>query len=301
MLGSLTEGMESRGIVEMTQGNDMSNTGVTNESPARVLAIASGKGGVGKTNIVSNLAIAFSRAGQRVLAMDGDLGLANLDIAFGLTPDMTLLDIFDGTGTIEEVICDGPEGVKLLPGCSGRYDVANLSEQERFSLFSAIDSLEDDFDILMVDTGAGLNSNAVAFAAAAQTVILVADPDPTSLADAYAFVKVMATRCGIKKVDLIANRVANAKEGEDVYRKLSVLVNRFLQVGINYLGYINTDAAISRATRGGVPVLLGEPNALASQRINSIAHKILAQPYEAPETGGIRLFWKRLVGWKEVS
>ncbi|MBT6436182.1 MAG: MinD/ParA family protein, partial [Deltaproteobacteria bacterium] len=267
----------------------------------RVLGVASGKGGVGKTNIVSNLAIAFSRAGKRVLAMDGDLGLANLDIAFGLTPDMTLLDLFDGTGTIEEVICDGPEGVKLLPGCSGRYDVANLNEQERFSLFAAIDSLEDDFDILMVDTGAGLNSNAVAFAAAAQTVILVADPDPTSLADAYAFVKVMATRCGIKKVDLIANRVANAKEGEDVYRKLSVLVNRFLQVGINYLGYINTDAAISRATRGGVPVLLGEPNALASQRINSIAHKILAQPYEAPETGGIRLFWKRLVGWKEVS
>lgn len=301
MMGSLTEGINSRGIVEMTQGNDMSNTGVTNETPARVLAIASGKGGVGKTNIVSNLAIAFSRAGKRVLAMDGDLGLANLDIAFGITPDMTLLDIFDGTGTIEEVICDGPEGVKILPGCSGRYDVANLSEQERYSLFSAIDSLEDDFDILMVDTGAGLNSNAVAFAAAAQTVILVADPDPTSLADAYAFVKVMATRCGIKNVDLISNRVANAKEGEDVYRKLSVLVNRFLQVGINYLGHINTDAAISRATRGGVPVLLGEPNALASQRINSIAHKILAQPYEAPETGGIRLFWKRLVGWKEVS
>jgi flagellar biosynthesis protein FlhG len=301
MLVSLTEGVKARGIVEMTQGNDVSSEGLSNATSARVLAIASGKGGVGKTNIVSNLSIAFARAGKRVLAMDGDLGLANLDIAFGLTPDMTLLDIFDGTGSIEDVICDGPEGVKVLPGCSGRYDVANLSEQERYSLFAAIDTLEDDFDILLVDTGAGLNSNAVAFAAAAQTVILVADPDPTSLADAYAFMKVMATRCGIKKVDLIANRVANAKEGEDIYRKLSVLVNRFLQVGINYLGYINTDAAISRATRGGVPVLLGEPNALASQRINSIAHKILAQPYEAPETGGIRLFWKRLVGWKEVS
>jgi len=285
----------------MTQGNDVSSEGLSHATPARVLAIASGKGGVGKTNIVSNLSIAFARAGKRVLAMDGDLGLANLDIAFGITPDMTLLDIFDGTGSIEDVICDGPEGVKLLPGCSGRYDVANLTEQERYSLFAAIDSVEDDFDILLVDTGAGLNSNAVAFAAAAQTVILVADPDPTSLADAYAFMKVMATRCGIKKVDLIANRVASAKEGEDVYRKLSVLVNRFLQVGINYLGHINNDAAISRATRGGVPVLLGEPNALASQRINSIAHKILAQPYEAPETGGIRLFWKRLVGWKEVS
>ena len=301
MLESLHRDKKIQGNVKMTVGNDIRNQGATQVEPARVLAIASGKGGVGKTNIVSNLAIAFSRAGKRVLAMDGDLGLANLDIAFGLTPDMTLLDIFDGTGTIDEVICDGPEGVKLLPGCSGRYDVANLNEQERYSLFAAIDTLEDDFDILMVDTGAGLNSNAVAFAAAAQTVILVADPDPTSLADAYAFVKVMAQRCGIKKVALVANRVSNAKEGEDVYRKLSVLVNRFLQVGIDYLGYINTDAAISRATRGGVPVLMGEPNALASQRINSIAHKILAQPYEAPETGGIRLFWKRLVGWKEVS
>jgi len=291
---------QAQGIQMMAHSSE-SSVSTNNNRPARVIAVSSGKGGVGKTNLVANLGIAFAQSGSKVLALDGDLGLANLDIALGVTPDLNMLDLFDGTATINEILCDAPEGVTLLPGCLGRYDLANLNEQERYSLFAAIDSLENDYDILLVDTGAGLNSNAVAFAAAAQDVVIVADPDPTSMADAYAFIKVLATQCAIKRVQLVANRVSGAKDGEEIYRKLSALVGRFLQVRIDYLGYVNQDAAISRATRGGVPVLLGEPNSLASQRISTIARKILSLPSEAPEVGGIRLFWKRLVGWKEVS
>jgi flagellar biosynthesis protein FlhG len=291
---------QAQGIQIMAQTGEGS-VSVSNTRAARVIAVSSGKGGVGKTNLVANLGIAFARTGAKVLALDGDLGLANLDIAFGVHPDMSMLDLFDGTASITEILCEAPEGVTLLPGCSGRYDLANLSEQERYSLFAAIDTLENDYDVLLVDTGAGLNSNAVSFAAAAQDVVIVADPDPTSMADAYAFIKVLATQCAVKRVQLVANRVSGPKDGEEIYRKLSALVGRFLQVRIDYLGYVNQDAAISRATRGGVPVLIGEPNSLASQRIVTIARKILSQPSESPEVGGIRFFWKRLVGWKEVT
>ncbi len=278
-------------------------TPVNAKSPtkARVIAVSSGKGGVGKTSIVSNLAITFARQGARVLAMDGDLGLANLDIALGLKPDLNLLDLFDETATIDEILTQGPEGVTLLPGCSGRYDLANLGERDRYKLFQAVDTLEDQFDLLLIDTGAGINSNAVGFASAAQTIVMVADPDPTSLADAYAFIKVMAMECGTKKVQLIANRVAGAREGEEVYDRLSTLSNRFLGVGVEYLGYVNNDAAIARATRERVPVVVGYPSSLASQRLQSIASKILALPIESSQSSGISLFWKRLVGWKEAS
>lgn len=285
----------------MSETPTTTSTSEQTPASARVIAVSSGKGGVGKTSIVSNLAISFARQGARVLAMDGDLGLANLDIALGLKPDLNLLDLFDETATIDEILTDGPEGITLLPGCSGRYDLANLDERDRYKLFQAVDTLEDRFDLLLIDTGAGINSNAVGFAAAAQTIVMVADPDPTSLADAYAFIKVMAMECGTKKVQLIANRVAGAREGEEVYERLSTLSNRFLGVGVEYLGYVNNDAAIARATRERVPVVVGYPSSLASQRLQSIASKILALPAGASQSAGISLFWKRLVGWKEAS
>ena len=215
----------------MSEAPTTTSTPEKNSASARVIAISSGKGGVGKTSIVSNLAISFARQGAKVLAMDGDLGLANLDIALGLKPDLNLLDLFDETATIDEILTEGPEGITLLPGCSGRYDLANLDERDRYKLFQAVDTLENRFDLLLIDTGAGINSNAVSFAAAAQTIVMVADPDPTSLADAYAFIKVMAMECGTKKVQLIANRVAGAREGEEVHDRLSTLANRFLGLG----------------------------------------------------------------------
>lgn len=275
--------------------------GTQKAKPARVIAISSGKGGVGKTSIAANLCLAMAEQGQRVLAMDADLGLANLDICFGVSPTLSLLDLFDGDANINEVLCKGADGVTLLPGCSGRYDLANLNESQRYSLFRAVDSVEDDFDALVLDTGAGIGSNAISFAAAASDVIIVANPEPTSLADAYAFIKVASEEFGIKNFQVIANMVLSAKEAEEVYQKLADLCGRFLNAGVNFLGYIPRDSAVSKAVRSGKPLLLAHPQSPASISIKRIANRILRMPQAKQESGGIQLFWRRVVGFKEAS
>ncbi len=273
----------------------------TATSAPRVIAVASGKGGVGKTNLVANLACAFADSGRRVLAMDADLGLSNLDLCLGVATDFSLLDVVDGDMDISEVLVDGPAGVTLLPGLSGSYDLATIDEQGRYAMFEAIDTLENSFDVLLLDTGAGIGSNAIGFAAAAQTVVIVATPDPTSLADAYAFIKVAAGQRQVKRFELVSSMCASAAEGEAVYERLSNMVNRFLNVSFDYLGCILRDGAVNRGVRAGVPHIVAEPKALASQCVVRVANKILAIPAEASSAAGIGLFWKRLVGWKEAS
>ena len=268
---------------------------------ARVVAVASGKGGVGKTSVAANLAISLGRSGRRVLAMDADLGLSNLDLLFGVSPVLTLLDVFDGVTTLKEVLCPVAEGVMLLPGCAGNYDLANLEVKKRYHLFDTIDTLEDDFDVLVLDTGAGIGSNAVSFAGAASDVVIVINPDPTSLADAYAFMKVASGQFQVKKYNIVSNRVTGAAEGEDVYRRLADFTARFLTVGLDYLGHIPQDGAVVRAVRAGIPLLIGDPDAPASRCVHGIARKILSMPQDTSGSNGIRLFWKRVVGLKEAS
>ncbi len=268
--------------------------------PARVIAISSGKGGVGKTSIAANLCLALAERGKRVLAMDADLGLANLDICFGLTPDLSLLDLFDGDAKIDEVLCECPGGVTLLPGCSGRYDLANLTDKERYSLFEAIDSVEKDFDVLVLDTGAGIGSNAVSFAAASSEVIVVANPEPTSLADSYAFMKVASQEFGVRRFQIVANMVLNTKEAEDVYERLANLTDRFLNAGVELLGYVPKDSAVRKAVKTKTPLLIGSPDAPASRCIKRIASKLINRPQTKHDSGGIRLFWRRVVGVQEV-
>ncbi len=270
-------------------------------TPAKVIAIASGKGGVGKTSVAANLSIAFAQQGKRVLAMDADLGLSNLNLCFGVSPALSLVDLVDGSASIDEVLCEAPEGVSLLPGCSGNYDLANLLVEERYDLFEAIDTLEDQFDVLLLDTGAGIGSNAVSFAAAASEVVMVVTPDPTSLADAYAFIKVASTRFGVKRFHVIANMVTSVAEGEAVFHRLANFTDRFLSVGLEYLGFILRDVAVRQSVRRGTPLLMGKPDALASGCLRRIAARILNLPRDNAGSGGIKLFWRRIAGLREAS
>ena len=270
--------------------------------PVRVIAVASGKGGVGKTQLVANLAVAFAKSGERVLAIDGDLGMANLHIALGATAHSTIADVINGQASIDEVLTQAHEGVTLLPGGSGLYDVANLDDRGHHGLFAAIDQLDDRFDTVIVDTPAGIGNNAVGFAAAAQDILVVANLEPTSLADAYGLIKTLATERHVKHVRVVANMVRSAAEGEEVYRRLSLLVGRFLNIGIDYVGHVLRDPSVPRAVHSGRPVLIGEPDSHATHCFENIARKIQRTKIEAGfETGGVRLFWRRLLGSNQVN
>lgn len=277
----------------------MGEGAVLDADPAtRVIAVTSGKGGVGKTSITANLALIFGELGRKVLTIDGDLGLANLDIALGLQTRGNVMDVLDGTRTINEVLSYANDSVAVLPACSGRYELANLADADRYGLFSAIDSLEDNFDLALIDTAAGIGSNAVAFSGAAQSVLLVATPDPTSLADAYACVKVLSQRHGIKRVRLIANMVRNPSEAEEIHRKIATLVDRFLNVAVDYLGYVPRDSAMNKSLRACTPVVKDNPDAASAEALREIARRLLSDPIDEAN-GGIQLFWKKVLGWKD--
>ena len=261
---------------------------------SKVIAVASGKGGAGKTNLVANLSIAFARMGRRVLALDGDLGLANLDLALGISPKYNVLDLLEQRATIDEIITEAPEGVSVLPGCSGRFELANLSDQTRYNFFQAIDQLENRYDTLLIDTCAGIGSNAIEFAAAAQDVVVIANMEPTSQADAYAFIKVLSNRSNINRMYLVANMVRNLMEGEQVFKRLSGLAERFLGVSLVYIGCILQDKHVSQSIQAGIPLLVAYPKSLASQCVENIARKLVSEKI-ATHGGGIQLFWKRFL------
>jgi|LNFM01.1.fsa_nt_gb flagellar biosynthesis protein FlhG len=272
-------------------------SGLTPIGPT-VIAVTSGKGGVGKTNISANLAIALGQRGARVLAIDADLGLANMDIIMGLAPTYTTADVVSGEVPIEDVIIPGAPNVWLLPGASGQHDLANLSDTGRRNLFTAVDGLDDRFDAIVVDTGAGIGSNAIGFAAAAKDIILVVTPEPTSVADAYGMLKVLCTRCAVRRVHVLANMVAGPADGEQVFRRLVALADRFLNIGLDYLGAIPRDGAISRSVMRGEPVLTAYPRSPASLAILDAADALGRADHRDDREGALRLFWRRLLRQK---
>ena len=260
-----------------------------------VIAVTSGKGGVGKTNISANLAIALGLRGVRVLCIDADLGLANMDIIFGLAPTLTTADLVNGHVDAEDVLLEGPTNVWLLPGASGQYDLANLNDQQRRDLFSAVDTLDSRFDIVIVDTGAGLGSNSVGFSSAAKDILVVVSGEPTSVADADGMIKVLNTRCGVHRVKIVANMVQSAADGEAVFRRLSSLTDRFLNIALEYMGHIPQDSIVSRSVMRGEPFVSNYPDCAASNAITGIAGKILAADDQDDRQGAIRLFWRKLL------
>ncbi len=265
----------------------------------RVVSVTSGKGGVGKTNIVGNLAIALSRMGKRVLILDGDLGLANIDIIFGLYPEYTISHVLTGEKDLREVIVNGPENVSVIPASSGLADLVHLTQGEKLNLLSEFDGLDDDYDIFLIDTGAGISSNIVYFNAAARERIVVATPEPTSITDAYALMKVMFTRHGTHTFKLLVNMVNNEGEADLVFKSLSNALLRFLQdVSLEYMGCIHRDDHVPKSVRKQTPVIQLYPNSTASKGINQLAEKILAKGVAGSADGNIKFFFRKLVAPK---
>jgi len=262
----------------------------------RAIAIASGKGGVGKTNVVANLAIALSRRGRRVIVLDADVGLANLDTLLGVNPRATLRHVLHGECAIRDVLVKGPGGIQLVPAASGFEELTQLTDAQRLRLLEQVDSLEGTFDVLLLDTGAGISPNVLFFATAAQETIVVVTPEPTALTDAYALVKVLAMRYAERRFAVLVNMARGEFEAKRTFTHLSRVAERFLHVSLRYVGYVPFDAEVPEAVRRQRAVVELAPGAPASRAFDTIADRLLgdADDAAAPK-GGLQFFFHRLL------
>jgi len=261
----------------------------------KVLSFTSGKGGVGKTHIVVNLAYALQSLGARVMLLDADLGLANVDVLLGLTPRFTIQHVLEGHKALDDVLVTGPAGMLILPASSGVQELVDLSDSQRLQLLTALETLQHDIDFLLIDTGAGISANVLYFNVAAQDIVVVVTPEPTSITDAYALMKVLYTKYAEKRFKVIMNAVAHAVEAKEAFRRLNMVTERFLNISIDYLGCIPHDAAFSQAVRQQKALLEVYPGSAAAQGFRSLAQHLLATPKTAQPKGGIQFFWQRLL------
>ncbi|MGD2149041.1 MAG: MinD/ParA family protein [Desulfobacterales bacterium] len=266
-----------------------------------VIAVTSGKGGVGKTNIVGNLAIAYQRMKKKALIFDADLGLANIDIIYGINPKHTIEEVISGEKELSQIIVKGPENVAIIPASSGVQELAHLSEGHKINLLNEFDILNSKFDILLIDTSAGISSNVTYFNMAAQERVVVVTPEPTSITDAYALIKVMFNKHGVKDFYLLMNMVKDEKEAKSVYKNMSSVVAKFMgSISLDYAGFIPYDKHLHDSVSRREPVSCCYPEATSSHSFKKLADYLLIQTMGKSNDGNIKFFFKRLMARKTV-
>ena len=265
----------------------------------RVIAVTSGKGGVGKTNIVGSLALSLAKMNKRVLVFDADLGLANIDIIFGVHPRYNIGHVLSGEMALSEVVAQGPEGIQIIPAGSGFVNLTHLTEGQKLHILSEFEALEDNVDVMLIDTGAGISENVIYFNLAAEECVVVATPEPTSNTDAYAMMKVMSTQYGTKHFKLLVNMAQSEGEAKMVFLNLSQAVDRFLNsVVLEYQGYLPKDSRISRAVRSKVPFVELFPDSPSSKKIRAIASDIIEAPRRLDTNGNIKFFLNQYMEYR---
>lgn len=215
--------------------------------PAHVFAVTSGKGGVGKTNVVANLAAALALAGRRVMVLDADLGLANLDLFLGVEPGRTLADFFAGRCSLGETVRRGRLGILLVPAASGVQEVTALTDAQKIALLTELDGLAESVDVVLVDTGSGISDTVTYFASAAHDIVVVVTPEPTALTDGYALIKVLASTRREKRFWILVNSASSEREARRVYDRLARTALSFLNIALDFLGWVPRDEALARA------------------------------------------------------
>ncbi|MGC8490258.1 MAG: MinD/ParA family protein [Syntrophobacteraceae bacterium] len=267
----------------------------TLQKPVRVITVSSGKGGVGKSNVVINLSLAMCRQGLRVLILDGDLGLANIDVLLGLAPQFNMSHVLNGQKKLEEVLIDGPGGVRIMPASSGIQELTRLTDDQKLMFLELLDGLETDIDVLIIDTGAGISDTVLYFNLAANERIIVVTPEPTSLTDAYALIKVLYSKHGERHFRILVNLAPGEAMGKTIFAKLSKVADHFLDgLSLDYLGTIPHDTAVTKSVLQQRPLLEAFPRAPASGAFLQVAETICRTPPNVNQ-GTIQFFWKRLL------
>lgn len=278
-----------------SQRLSMINKGKAQQPQARVIAITSGKGGVGKTNIVANMGYSLCKAGKRVLIFDADLGLGNLDVLLGLTPRYNLSHVIEGKRKLSEIIVSGPGRLKILPASSGIHELTKLTHPQKMKIFNELNVLLSDYDVVLIDTAAGISSNVLYFNASANEIMVVVTPEPTSITDAYALMKILSVKYQEKHFRLLVNLAKNEKEADEVSRQLCLVANRFLDVSIDYFGSVLADENVKAGVRKQKVVSEMAPMSPASRNFFQLAHKLIRSQPMMERSENRPLIWQDIV------
>jgi flagellar biosynthesis protein FlhG len=274
---------------------------MTKQKPVQVIAVASGKGGVGKTNISTNLALALVATGKHVLLMDADLGLANVDLLLGLHANYNLSHVISGERTLEEVIIEGPDGLKIIPAASGTQMMSELSPRQHAGIIRAFSELSMPIDVLMVDTAAGISDSVISFTRASHEIIVVVCNEPTSLTDAYALIKVLSDEHGVQRFNILANMVRTPKEGLSLFAKLSRVTDHYLDVTLDYAGAVPFDEYLVKAVKKQQAVTRAYPQSPSSLAFRKIAGKLDSWPLPDKASGHLEFFVERLIQYSAAG
>ncbi len=270
--------------------------GQERQERVRVISITSGKGGVGKTHITANLAYIFSKMNKKTLVFDADMGLANIDVILGLAPKFNLHHVLRGEKTLPEVLVRGPGDVMILPSASGIQEMANLSREQKLTLVDELEEIDGSYDYMLIDTAAGIAGNVMYFNMAAKEIIVVVTPEPTSLTDAYAMIKLLYQSHDEKRIMVLVNMVKNVTEAKEVFKRLGKATEHFLGLTIEYLGHILHDDKVTEAVRRQRALVELYPQSHAGKCLFTIAEKICHERPADYNSGSLKFFSKAIVG-----
>lgn len=261
----------------------------------RVIAVTSGKGGVGKTNISVNLGVTLASQGKNVMLLDADLGLANVDVMLGLYTNYDLSHVMKGERTLEEVVCVGPQGLRIVPASSGIQAMAELSKAEHAGVIQAFSEINSTPDVMIIDTAAGISDNVVTFSRAAQEVVVVVCDEPASITDAYALIKLLNREYGIYRFRVIANRVHSAQEGRMLFNKILKVTDRYLDTALDFMGVVPEDEYLRKAVQKQRAVVEAYPRSKSAMAFKKLAMKADSWPVPASAGGQLEFFVERLI------
>ncbi len=270
----------------------MKNRKLLNQT--KIISVTSGKGGVGKTNLVCNLAYCFASMGKKVMIMDADLSLGNVSVVLGLAPKYNISNVLYGDKQLKDIIISDKNGILVLPASSGIPELSNLTEMQKITLMPRFGDFLSDIDILLIDTGAGISSNVIYFNLAAGEIMAVVTPEPTSITDAYALIKVMSTKHGQKNFSIILNMAKNEKEAKNIYKHLSIVADKFLKVSLSYAGFILYDDNISKSVIMQKTAMELYPESKSAGCFKKLAYDIISKNENSYSDGNLQFFFNNL-------
>ena len=281
----------SEAIIEQPIGMQRAVT----PKPVRVIAVTSGKGGVGKTNVSVNLALALANEGKEIMLMDADFGLANIDVLLGVHPKYNLQHVISGEHNLEDIMVEGPGGIRIVPASSGTQSMAELTASEHAGLIRAFSEINTNIDTLIIDTAAGISSSVISYSRAAQEVVVVVCDEPASITDAYALIKLMAKEYGLNRFHILTNKVNSVQEGRSLFNKLVNVTDRYLDVAMDFMGAIPQDEYLKKAVQKQRAVVDAYPRSKAAMAFKKLAQKTANMPMPESAGGHLEFFVERLI------